>query len=135
MSKGGSGGGRLTSTPAAISCGATCAALFNPGTVVTLSGTAAGGSKPVAWAGCDAIVGADECQVTLAATKAVTATFDLVPSDNGGGSSDNGGSSGSGGSGGSSGSGSTATPAPKPAVKPLQCKKGFKEEDGRQGAA
>ena len=47
--------------------------------MVTLSGGADAGSKAVVWTGCDSIVGANECQVTLSADKTVTANFDLVP--------------------------------------------------------
>lgn len=124
VNEAGSGSGTVTSSPAGINCGSTCEALFGGGVMVTLSGSAASGSNPVVWSGCDAVVGSNECQVTLAATKAVTATFETTPS--------------SGGSGGGTG-GSTPTPSPTPTPaptpipsttkpKPLKCKAGFKKK-------
>jgi hypothetical protein len=137
VTKGGTGSGTVTSAPAGISCGTTCSALFDPATLVTLTGAAASGSKPVVWAGCDTVTGTNDCQVTMGAVKGVTATFDTIPADNGGGGNDNGGggdnSGGSNGGGGGGGSTSTPPPATKPPVttpapKPVQCKKGFKKK-------
>jgi hypothetical protein len=75
----GTGSGTVTSSPAGISCsGGTCAHEYDYGTVVTLS--AAGGAKtgPAAWGGCDEIVGANECRVTLTAAKDVVASFPAI---------------------------------------------------------
>ena len=77
VAKGGSGSGTVTSSPAGIDCGATCAASFDHGTTVTLSGAPAGGSKPVAWSGCGSVNGSNQCVVTMSGAKSVTATFDL----------------------------------------------------------
>jgi hypothetical protein len=77
VTKAGSGSGTVTSSPAGINCGsgAGCEALYDHGTVVKLSGSAGAGSQPVVWTGCDAVVGANECEVTVSAAKNVTATF------------------------------------------------------------
>jgi phospholipase C len=71
----GTGKGSVSSNPTGIDCGPTCSASFNPGTVVTLTATAATGSSFVGWAG--GCSGTDAtCTVTLAASEQVTATFD-----------------------------------------------------------
>src|SRR5207245_2037088 len=44
VSKAGAGSGTVTSSPAGISCGATCSTSFTPGTVVTLTAAPAAGS-------------------------------------------------------------------------------------------
>jgi hypothetical protein len=77
ITKMGSGSGTVTSSPAGIECGATCAASYDHGTLVKLTGTPTAGSKAVVWSGCDAIVGANECEVTMGAAKEVEATFTL----------------------------------------------------------
>jgi phospholipase C len=71
----GTGTGSVSSNPSGINCGQTCSATFDPGTVVTLTATAAAGSSFVGWAG--GCSGTDTaCTVTLSASKQVTATFD-----------------------------------------------------------
>ena len=77
ITRSGSGSGTVTSAPMGISCGATCAANFDHGTLVKLSGTPATGTMPVAWSGCNKVNGANECEVTMSAVKSVTAVFDL----------------------------------------------------------
>jgi Fibronectin type III domain len=79
VSKGGSGVGTVTSSPAGIDCGGTCSASYAEGTLVKLTGAPAPGSKAVAWGGCDSVNGSNECEVTMSAAKAVTATFALEP--------------------------------------------------------
>ncbi len=69
----------VTSTPAGISCGATCEVSFDHNTAVTLSAVSGTGFEPAQWTGCDSIVGSNECKVTLSAAKEVTAKFDLIP--------------------------------------------------------
>ncbi len=71
----GSGTGSVASSPAGIECGADCTEEYDFGTVVKLTGTPGAGTKPVAWAGCDSIVGSNECEVTMDAAKSVTASF------------------------------------------------------------
>ena len=72
-----SGLGTVTSAPAGINCGTTCEAQFTSGTVVTLTATAAAGSRFSGWTlgGCS---GTGTCTVTLAADTSVNATFVLV---------------------------------------------------------
>jgi peptidoglycan/xylan/chitin deacetylase (PgdA/CDA1 family) len=74
ITKVGAGSGTVTSTPAGINCGATCAANFDLNTSVTLTATAALGSTFTGWsgAGCS---GTDTCGVTMTTAKSVTATF------------------------------------------------------------
>jgi|GEM_PF-1425923 len=76
VEKKGTGTGTVTSSPAGISCGATCTAEYDTGTEVTLSGTAGPNTEAVKWSGCDSIA-AGKCKVTMSAAKTVTATFDL----------------------------------------------------------
>src|SRR2546425_103985 len=74
VTKTGSGGGTVTSSPAGIICGATCSASFVIGTSVTLSAVPASGSVFSGWsgAGCS---GTGICVVTMNAAQSVTATF------------------------------------------------------------
>ena len=69
-----SGSGTVVSSPAGISCGATCAAYFPVSGTVTLTAAPAAGQKLKSWAGC-ATVNNNICTVGMAAAKTVTATF------------------------------------------------------------
>ncbi|MEM7030592.1 MAG: choice-of-anchor Q domain-containing protein [Chloroflexota bacterium] len=71
----GTGGGAVTSDPAAIDCGSTCSDSFDHGTVVTLTATADVGSTFSGWSG--DCTGTIDCQITLDQAKSVTATFTL----------------------------------------------------------
>jgi len=75
----GTGGGTVTSSPAAITCPGvgTCSASFAPSTAVTLTATANANSTFAGWsgAGCS---GTGTCAVTLTNNQAVTATFTAV---------------------------------------------------------
>jgi len=73
--KAGSGQGTVTSNPAGIDCGTTCVAVFNQGTVVTLTAAAAAGSTFGGWSG-GGCAGTGTCIVTMNAVQTVTATFD-----------------------------------------------------------
>ena len=73
IAKEGNGTGIVTSLPTGINCGMACANHFTPGTSVTLTSTADIGSTFTGWAG--ACSGAGECNVSVDATKLVTATF------------------------------------------------------------
>ncbi|WP_417913904.1 InlB B-repeat-containing protein [Candidatus Electronema sp. JM] len=73
VSKNGTGSGAVTSSPAGISCGGTCAASFSAGQSVTLTAAAASGSTFAGWNG--ACSGTGSCTVTMDADKAVTAAF------------------------------------------------------------
>ncbi|HKG92307.1 MAG TPA: hypothetical protein VKA84_10465, partial [Gemmatimonadaceae bacterium] len=77
----GDGRGSVASAPAGIACGAGgtgCAALFDPGTSVTLTATAASGSRFVAWAGDGCTGSAPATTVAMTADRNCTATFALV---------------------------------------------------------
>jgi uncharacterized protein YjdB len=77
VSKTGTVGPTVQSTPAGISCGTVCGALFNEGTGITLTATA-----PATWTGCDQVsVDQTMCYLTLepdsagGTQKQVTANF------------------------------------------------------------
>jgi hypothetical protein len=71
--KSGSGSGKVTSSPAGISCGATCSIGFAQGTTVTLRAKAARGSTFSGWSG--ACKGKSTCKITVNAATSVTAKF------------------------------------------------------------
>jgi CSLREA domain-containing protein len=75
VGRSGAGTGNIASTPAGITCGVTCTASFDVGTVVTLTATAESGSVFAGWAG--ACSGSGACTVVLSAGQTVTATFAL----------------------------------------------------------
>jgi len=87
---GGTGTGRVVaeSVPGGINCdssivppapGATnCTQLYNAGTELKLVGRANPGSLLTTWANCDSITPSNECLVTMAGAKSVTATFVVV---------------------------------------------------------
>jgi hypothetical protein len=78
VSKTGAGSGTVTSAPAGISCGATCAGSYASGTAMTLTATPATGSTFTGWSGggCSAT---GSCSLTLTTATTVTATFALLP--------------------------------------------------------
>ncbi|GEM82919.1 InlB B-repeat-containing protein [Meiothermus hypogaeus] len=77
VSKGGTGGGTVSSSPAGIACGATCTANYSSGASVILSAVADAGSSFAGWGG--ACSGTGTCSVTMDAAKSVTATFNTAP--------------------------------------------------------
>jgi hypothetical protein len=77
VAKAGSGTGAVSSAPAGIACGATCAASFATNASVTLSASADTGSLFIGWSG--ACSGTGSCNVTMDAAKSVTATFESPP--------------------------------------------------------
>jgi Divergent InlB B-repeat domain/PASTA domain len=78
VSKAGEGGGTVSSAPAGIDCGGTCAFAFTHGQSVTLSATPDSLSLPVSWSGCDTTPSGN-CQVTMGSARTVTAGFDRKP--------------------------------------------------------
>lgn len=70
----GTGGGFVTSSPAGISCGTSCAASFDLNTKVTLTATPVAGSRFVGWSG-GGCARAKQCKVKLAQTTQVNARF------------------------------------------------------------
>lgn len=77
VTRAGQGSGSITSDPAGIRCGDNCQTTYAAGTVVTLTATPAAGSVFLGWSG-DA-TGTGLCQLTVDASKNVTATFGLAP--------------------------------------------------------
>ena len=76
----GNGTGNVVSTPVGISCGSTCSASFSPGTMVTLTATAASNSSFAGWSGGGCSGTNTSCTVTLNASEQVAATFSLTQS-------------------------------------------------------
>jgi hypothetical protein len=72
----GTGTGSVTSSPAGIDCGTTCAFSFNPNTTVNLSAVPATGSTFAGWSGADCS-GTGTCSVAMTSTKYVMAIFTL----------------------------------------------------------
>ena len=73
VSRGGSGGGVVNSSPSGISCGTTCVANFAATTTVVLTATGDAVSQFVGWSG--ACTGMTACALTMSAAKSVTAVF------------------------------------------------------------
>jgi hypothetical protein len=80
VAKAGSGSGSVTSSPAGISCGATCSADFVDGTSVTLTPSPASGSAFLGWSGGGCSASSAICVVSLTSNTNVTATFTLLRS-------------------------------------------------------
>lgn len=76
VSHAGSGSGTVASSPGGIVCATTCAATVAPATMLTLVATPSAGSRFVGWSGAGC-VGEGTCTVAMAASQAVTATFDV----------------------------------------------------------
>jgi uncharacterized repeat protein (TIGR02543 family) len=73
VTKAGTGTGTVTSSPAGISCGTSCTADYLSGQKVTLTQSAASGSRFTGWSG--ACSGSGKCTVTMNAAQSVGATF------------------------------------------------------------
>jgi hypothetical protein len=73
VSKAGSGGGRVTSSPAGIKCGASCSFAYDFGTTVILTAAPKSGARFEGWSG--ACSGTATCSVTMDAAKGVVANF------------------------------------------------------------
>ena len=76
VTRAGTGSGTVTSSPAGVSCGSDCVESYADGTAVTLTAVAAAGSAFTGWSG--ACTGTGTCSLTMSASRAVTATFDVV---------------------------------------------------------
>jgi List-Bact-rpt repeat protein len=80
VSKSGAGSGSVTSSPAGINCGSDCSELYAGSTSVALTATASSGSTFAGWSGCDVLVLNGQCQMTMNASKTVTAAFSVQTS-------------------------------------------------------
>jgi len=76
VTKAGTGSGTVTSSPAGVNCGASCAAQFGNGTPMTLTATPGVGSDFTGWSG-SGCAGAGLCTFVLNGPRSVTATFTL----------------------------------------------------------
>src|ERR1700687_4264142 len=76
VSVAGGQGGKVTSSPAGIDCGATCSTSFDSGTPVTLNATAVSGWSFQGWGG--VCSGTGTCSLTMDAAKSATATFTRI---------------------------------------------------------
>jgi hypothetical protein len=76
LTKAGRGTGTVSSSPAGISCGSTCAHAFKHGTAVTLTAVASARSRFAGWSG--ACSGTGSCTLTMSANRSVTATFKVL---------------------------------------------------------
>ncbi len=75
----GSGSGSVESSPSGIACPGTCSYAYSPGTPVTLTPTAASGSRFVGWEG-SGCSGTGTCQVAMTSDTTVGAVFEgLLP--------------------------------------------------------
>lgn len=72
-----SGVGQITSNPAGINCGSTCAMTFNEGGTVNLTATPGIGQIFTGWSG--ACSGTGACQITMNSNKSVGASFSQAP--------------------------------------------------------
>lgn len=106
VTKAGGGSGTVSSAPAGIICGAACTAVFEEGTVITLTAVADSGSEFTGWSG--ACSGNGPCAFTFGEGAEVVANFAKMRADGGGGHS--------------------PAPAVRHAKKPLRCKAGFHKE-------
>ena len=68
------GTGTVSSSPAGISCGSSCSATYNHGTIVTLTAASGADSFFAGWSG-GGCSGIGTCDTTMDAAKTVTATF------------------------------------------------------------
>jgi len=76
----GNGSGSVTSSPAGISCGSSCAVQYAHGTSVTLTAATAAGSVFSGWGdACTAAAQNAQCTLTVDADTVVSATFDPAP--------------------------------------------------------
>ncbi len=80
VSKGGTGGGTVTSSPAGIDCGASCTFNFTEGDMVTLSASPDASSVFNGWSG--ACTGTGACNLTLAGNMSVGANFGSTSNSN-----------------------------------------------------
>jgi hypothetical protein len=76
VTKSGSGDGTVTSNPTGLSCGSSCAVSYPSGALVTLTATAASGSRFVGWSG--GCSGTGACTIVGNSSLTVSATFNVL---------------------------------------------------------
>jgi uncharacterized repeat protein (TIGR02543 family) len=76
VAKSGTGSGKIASTVAGISCGATCSHAFDYGTSVTLTASPVSNARFAGWSG--ACSGTGDCTVSMTAAASVTAKFTKI---------------------------------------------------------
>jgi hypothetical protein len=109
------GPGSVVSGPAAVACDSSCSYDFEVGERVTLTAQPAAGSSFTGWSGGGCSGAGSSCQVTLNSNTAVVANFATS------------GGSGNGGNGDVVPPPLSSGPTPKPPVKPIHCRPGFKK--------
>jgi hypothetical protein len=137
VAKAGNGTGTVTSSPAGINCGTTCAAQFPLHSSVTLTATPGSGSSFAGWTG-SGCSGAGTCIVTMTPGPTVTASFVLNspgggPTTGGGGGPSAGGGAGpsaGGGAGPTAGGGGVPTVAPRLSSLSISPRKFFAARSG-----
>ncbi len=80
VTKSGTGGGTVTSSPAGINCGTDCSETLVDGSSVTLTASPTAGSSFTAWSG-SGCSGTSTCTVVMSEARAVTAQFTKLPSN------------------------------------------------------
>lgn len=78
VTRAGVGTGSVASSPSGLDCGATCTAVFDGGTSITLTATAADGSVFTGWSG-DCSGTSRTCTVAMQRARSVTASFASSP--------------------------------------------------------
>jgi len=82
--KAGAGQGTVTSSPAGIDCGSSCAHAFDTGTLVRLTAAPAAGSSFAGFTGTGCAGAAATCTATVDESRSVTATFAVAETGGGG---------------------------------------------------
>jgi len=82
--KAGAGQGTVTSSPAGIDCGSSCAHAFDTGTLVRLTAAPAAGSTFAGFTGTGCAGAAATCTATVDESRSVTATFAVAQPGGGG---------------------------------------------------
>ncbi|MGH8252214.1 MAG: InlB B-repeat-containing protein, partial [Steroidobacteraceae bacterium] len=81
VTRGGNGGGEVTSSPPGIACGEDCSESYADNTSVTLTALPADGSRFSGWNGCDSVNTDTQCIVAINADRDVSATFEAQPEE------------------------------------------------------
>jgi len=110
--KAGAGQGTVTSSPAGIDCGSSCAHAFDTGTLVRLTAAPAAGSSFAGFTGTGCAGAAATCTATVDESRSVTATFAVAQTGGGGNPPPGGGGNPPPGGGGNPPPGGGGSPPP-----------------------